>query len=58
MKKYYVNKDILWRGKVDDRNLPFHRFILTKGSTYNSYLLINKKLMIFMSFFLSDLLTF
>ncbi len=26
-------------GKIDDRDVPFHRLILTKGTTYNSYLI-------------------
>ncbi|MCB2319534.1 hypothetical protein LGK98_01715 [Clostridium tagluense] len=32
MKKYYVNKDILWVGKVDNREVVFHKFILNKGA--------------------------
>lgn len=32
-----------WIGKVDDRKVPFHRLILEKGTTYNSYLLNTEK---------------
>jgi flavorubredoxin len=32
-----------WIGKVDDRKVPFHRLILEKGTTYNSYLLDTEK---------------
>ncbi|MFD1773680.1 FprA family A-type flavoprotein [Paenibacillus rhizophilus] len=28
-----------WVGKIDDREVPFHRLVLAKGTTYNSYLL-------------------
>lgn len=42
-KNIMLNKDILWVGKVDDRDVPFHRLTLTKGTTYNSYLLMTEK---------------
>ena len=32
-----------WVGYVDDRRVPFHRLILEKGTTYNSYLLMTDK---------------
>ena len=32
-----------WVGYVDDRKVPFHRLILEKGTTYNSYLLDTEK---------------
>ncbi|MDF2541405.1 MAG: flavodoxin/nitric oxide synthase [Herbinix sp.] len=32
-----------WVGKVDDRKVPFHRLILERGTTYNSYLLMTEK---------------
>ncbi len=32
-----------WVGYIDDRKVPFHRLILEKGTTYNSYLLKTKK---------------
>lgn len=32
-----------WIGKVDDRKVPFHRLVLEKGTTYNSYLLDTEK---------------
>ncbi len=32
-----------WIGYVDDRKVPFHRLILEKGTTYNSYLLKTEK---------------
>jgi len=44
-----MKKDILvgdksfWVGYVDDRKVPFHRLILEKGTTYNSYLLKTDK---------------
>ena len=44
-----MKKDILvgdnsyWVGYVDDRKVPFHRLVLEKGTTYNSYLLKTKK---------------
>lgn len=31
--------DTYWVGKIDNRQVPFHRLILAKGTTYNSYLL-------------------
>lgn len=36
-------KDIYWVGKIDDREVPFHRLVLTKGTTYNAYLLKTEK---------------
>lgn len=36
-------KDIYWVGKMDDREVPFHRLILEKGTTYNAYLLKTEK---------------
>ncbi len=38
-----LNEKIYWVGKVDDRKVPFHRLILEKGTTYNSYLLMTEK---------------
>ncbi|SHI20427.1 FprA family A-type flavoprotein [Clostridium intestinale] len=38
-----LNENTYWIGKVDDRDVPFHRLVLTKGTTYNSYLLKTKK---------------
>lgn len=32
-----------WIGKVDDRKVPFHRLVLEKGTTYNSYFLDTEK---------------
>lgn len=34
-----IAEDIYWIGKIDNRHVPFHRLILEKGTTYNSYLL-------------------
>ncbi|WP_410511879.1 FprA family A-type flavoprotein [Paenibacillus sp. BR2-3] len=34
-----IAPETYWVGKIDDREVPFHRLILTKGTTYNSYLL-------------------
>ena len=42
-KKIMLSDNIYWVGKVDDRDVPFHRLTLTKGTTYNSYLLITEK---------------
>lgn len=42
-KKIMLSEDIYWVGKVDDRDVPFHRLTLTKGTTYNSYLLMTEK---------------
>lgn len=36
-------ENVYWIGKVDDRKVPFHRLILEKGTTYNSYLLLTDK---------------
>ncbi|MCL6602562.1 MAG: FprA family A-type flavoprotein [Paenibacillus sp.] len=36
---FKLAKDIYWVGKIDKREVPFHRLLLTKGTTYNSYLL-------------------
>lgn len=38
-----IKDKIYWVGKVDDRKVPFHRLILEKGTTYNSYLLATDK---------------
>lgn len=35
--------NLYWIGKVDDRKVPFHRLILERGTTYNSYLLMTEK---------------
>lgn len=41
--KIEIAKDTYLVGKVDDRKVPFHRLILEKGTTYNSYLLNTEK---------------
>lgn len=41
--KIMLAKDIYWVGKNDDREVPFHRLILAKGTTYNAYLLKTEK---------------
>lgn len=38
-----LKNDIYSVGVIDDRPVPFHRLILEKGTTYNSYLLKTKK---------------
>jgi len=43
MNKIELAKDIYWVGKIDDREVPFHRLILAKGTTYNAYLLKTAK---------------
>lgn len=42
-KNIMLSENIFWIGKVDDRNVPFHRLTLTKGTTYNSYLVMTEK---------------
>lgn len=41
--KTMISKNIYWIGKIDNRDVPFHRLTLTKGTTYNSYLLMAEK---------------
>lgn len=36
-------KDVYWIGKIDEREVPFHRLVLAKGTTYNAYLLKTEK---------------
>ncbi|MGG7621375.1 FprA family A-type flavoprotein [Bacillus coreaensis] len=43
MNKIMIAKDTYWVGKIDDREVPFHRLILGKGTTYNAYLLKTEK---------------
>ncbi|HEY9060678.1 MAG TPA: FprA family A-type flavoprotein [Pseudobacteroides sp.] len=38
-----ISNNIFWVGKVDDRKVPFHRLVLERGTTYNSYLLNTEK---------------
>lgn len=40
---FKLNENTYWVGKVDNRDVPFHRLVLTKGTTYNSYLLKTEK---------------
>ena len=35
--KIELARDVYLVGKIDDRDVPFHRLVLTKGTTYNSY---------------------
>lgn len=42
-KNIMLNENTFWVGKIDDRDVPFHRLTLTKGTTYNSYLLNTEK---------------
>ncbi len=42
-KKIEIADKSFWIGYVDDRRVPFHRLILEKGTTYNSYLLMTEK---------------
>ncbi|GFZ31952.1 MBL fold hydrolase [Clostridium zeae] len=41
--KMMIADNIYSVSKVDDRDVPFHRLTLTKGTTYNSYLLNTEK---------------
>lgn len=43
MKNLKIAENTYWVGKVDDRKVPFHRLILEKGTTYNSYLIMAEK---------------
>lgn len=43
MNNVMLAKDTYWVGKIDDREVPFHRLILAKGTTYNAYLLRTEK---------------
>ncbi|MGG0824268.1 FprA family A-type flavoprotein [Paenibacillus turicensis] len=36
---FEISKDVYWVGKIDNREVPFHRLLLSKGTTYNAYLL-------------------
>lgn len=38
-----IAENIYWVGKIDDRDVPFHRLMLTSGTTYNAYLLDTEK---------------
>lgn len=38
-----ISNNIFWVGKNDDRKVPFHRLILERGTTYNSYYLNTEK---------------
>jgi flavorubredoxin len=42
-KSVMISENIFWVGKIDDRDVPFHRLTLVKGTTYNSYLLMTEK---------------
>lgn len=39
MNNVTLAENIYWVGKNDNREVPFHRLILAKGTTYNAYLL-------------------
>ncbi|MHC1681554.1 MAG: FprA family A-type flavoprotein [Clostridiaceae bacterium] len=41
--KIKIAEKSYWVGKVDDRPVPFHRLVLEKGTTYNSYFLDTEK---------------
>ncbi len=43
MEQINLTGQIRWIGKVDDRKVPFHRLILEKGTTYNSYFIDAEK---------------
>lgn len=43
MKTVQLNATTTWVGKIDDRDVPFHRLTLAKGTTYNSYLIQSEK---------------
>ena len=43
MNQIKLTSDTYWVGKIDKREVPFHRLILAKGTTYNAYLLKTEK---------------
>ena len=43
MNSVALTENISWVGKIDNREVPFHRLILAKGTTYNAYLLKTEK---------------
>ena len=43
MNQVMLAKDTYWVGKIDNREVPFHRLTLAKGTTYNAYLLKTEK---------------
>jgi flavorubredoxin len=43
MNNIEITNNVYCVGKVDDRKVPFHRLILERGTTYNSYLLNTEK---------------
>lgn len=43
MSSVKLSENVFWIGKIDDRKVPFHRLILERGTTYNSYLLMTGK---------------
>lgn len=43
MKHVPLAENIYWVGKIDNREVPFHRLTLAKGTTYNAYLLSTEK---------------
>ena len=43
MNSVALTEHISWVGKIDNREVPFHRLILAKGTTYNAYLLKTEK---------------
>ncbi|CDI50010.1 FprA family A-type flavoprotein [Clostridium tetani] len=43
MKNIMIKEKVYLVGKIDDRDVPFHRLTLKKGTTYNSYLLLTDK---------------
>ena len=43
MKHVPLAENIYWVGKIDNREVPFHRLTLAKGTTYNAYLLSSLK---------------
>ncbi len=43
MNQTMLAENVYLVGKNDDRNVPFHRLILEKGTTYNAYLLKTEK---------------
>lgn len=43
LQNYQINDSLMEVGIIDDKDVPFHRLILDKGTTYNSYLYMTNK---------------
>jgi len=46
MKPFEIKKDVFWVGGIDWDLRNFHGYLTQRGSTYNSYLIIDKKIVL------------